>query len=304
MREKINQEQLDDFISKPLFNEEVLLKKDSSYPKISTIIPSFNDSKFLERTILSVLNQNYPNLELIIMDGGSTDGTLDIIKKYEKYISCWVSEKDKGQSDALNKGFSRATGDLVNEQDADDVFLPNAFLRVAEAYKKSKDIDVFFGNRLDIDENDKIVGECVYTRFSALVYQYDGMSVGPQSAFWKRDIFSKVGMYDLGFKLSMDFEFFLKVGLSGARFKYLPYFFSAMRRHGGSNTQNWLYTPLHLKEWAEIDRKYHRKKWLNPPLKFYSLLYRIINYSLQGDADYVFKGLRRRIKNKSILSGK
>ncbi len=302
MREKYTDQQIKDFISKPLFNENILLKKDSSYPKISVIIPSFNDGKFIERAILSTLNQNYPNLELIIMDGGSTDETQGIIKKYEKYISYWVSEKDKGQSDALNKGFSRATGDLVNEQDADDIFVPNAFLRVGDYFRKNPKTDIIFGNRLDLGEDDRIISERVYTRFSTTVYFYDGMSVGAQSAFWKRDLFSKIGMYDLNLKLAMDYEFFLKAGLAGARFKYLPYSFSAMRRHKGSNTENILFT-VGKEEMGLLDKKYGRKKWLNFPLKIYSLLYRVFNYFLQGDGDYILNGLKRRIKNKSVLSG-
>ena len=94
--------------------------------KISIIVPSYNQRNFIEKSILSILNQNYSNLELIVIDGGSTDGTLDVIKKYEKYISFWMSEPDEGQSDALNKGFSRATGDVFGWLNSDDLYMPNA----------------------------------------------------------------------------------------------------------------------------------------------------------------------------------
>jgi glycosyltransferase involved in cell wall biosynthesis len=106
-------QEINKFVSGPLFDENVILNKDTTYPKISIVTPSYNQAQFLERTILSVLNQNYPNLEFIIIDGGSADGSMKIIKKYEKLLAYWVSGKDKGQSHALNKGFSFATGDYI-----------------------------------------------------------------------------------------------------------------------------------------------------------------------------------------------
>ncbi len=305
MRKKISDQAVKSFILRSAFDKEILLSKNPDFPKISIVIPSFNDGKFLEKTIVSILNQNYPNLELIIIDGGSTDNTLEIIKKYENYISYWISKKDKGLSDALNNGFSQATGELVNEMDADDIFLPNALLTVGKFFKENRYTDVIFGNMLNIDENDNVIGECVYTKFSRIVYQYEGVSIGSQSAFWKRELFKKVGMYNLNLKLSMDYDFFLRVSLAKAKFQYLPYFFSAMRRHKGSLTENFAYTPLYFQEISEIGKRYGKKKWLTPLLKFYSMGYRISNYLLQGDGDYVIGGLLRRVtKNKNIFSGK
>lgn len=298
--EKYTEQQIKEFISKPLFNEKILFKKDLSYSKISIVVPSYNQEKFLERTILSILNQNYPNLEFIIIDGGSTDGSVNIIKKYEKYLAYWVSEKDKGQSDALNKGFTKATGDIIGWLNSDDIYLPGILFKIAKLFGKNSAVDIIYGNRLDIDENDEIIGESRFTKFSLVVYRYDGLPLGTQSTFWRRNLFSKIGMLDVDLQFDMDYEFFLRAALKKSKFKYVPYYLGVMRRHQAAKTEIFLGTPFDQKECRQVDRRYNRKKWLNFPLKVYSLLFRMINYIFQGDADYVLKGLKRRIKNKSI----
>ncbi|GAG62509.1 unnamed protein product [marine sediment metagenome] len=166
---KYNKQQIKEFVSKPLFDEKALLNKELSWPRISVITPSYNQGRFLEKTILSVLNQNYPNLEYIIIDGGSTDESINIIKKYENYIDYWVSEKDRGQADALNKGFKKATGDIIGWQNSDDIYLPSVFLKIAELFKQNPKIDIIYGNRFDIDEDNNIIGESIFTKFSRII---------------------------------------------------------------------------------------------------------------------------------------
>lgn len=292
---KFTAQEIKEFVSKPIFDEKVILNKDLSWPKISIVTPSYNQDEFLERTILSVLNQNYPNLEYVTIDGGSTDGSLEIIKKYQKYLTYWISEKDDGQADAMNKGFQKSTGEIVGWQNSDDIYLPGAFYEIIQLFKMNPHIDITYGNRLDIDEKDRIIGESRFTPFSVIVYQYDGMSLSTQSTFWKRSLFSKIGMLETKFQLVMDYEFFLRAGLKKAQFKYVPHFFGAVRRYSTTKTSILFRTPALKEELNIIDKTYDRKIWLNFPLKTYSLLRRSIQYFLQGDWIYLFGGFKRRI---------
>ena len=127
----------------------------SEYPKITVVTPSFNQGRFLETCIRSVLEQEYPHVEYIIIDGGSTDNSVSIIKKYASRLAYWVSEPDAGQSEAINKGWSHATGDLVAWLNADDFYLPGAFQAVAAAYRQHPDASFYFGDGFRVDESGK-----------------------------------------------------------------------------------------------------------------------------------------------------
>src|SRR4030066_2441490 len=122
-----------------------------SYPKISVITPSYNQGQFIEETIISVIGQKYPELEYIIIDGGSTDNSTAIIRKYERDLAYWISEKDSGQSEALNKGFKKASGDIVCWINSDDLLLPGSLKIVAEYFWKHPDVMFINGNTLRID---------------------------------------------------------------------------------------------------------------------------------------------------------
>ncbi len=283
------------FVSSRLFDEHRILRKDSSYPKISIVTPSFNQAEFIERTILSVLNQNYPNLEYILIDGGSTDGSIDIIKKYEKYFTFWVSEPDEGQTDAINKGFKVATGDLIGWQNSDDIYLPGAFKRVVEIFFKTNFIDILFGNLLFIDESDNIIRDLRFTPFSLITHIYEAMAISNQSVFWRRDLFSQIGLLDTRLHFSMDYEFFLRAKMGGAKFKNDRYFFGGYRIHGEAKSEKipWV-------EYRENDlilKSYGGKSTFKVLLRVLSLIRRSFYYLIQGDLEYVLRGLKKRIKH-------
>jgi glycosyltransferase involved in cell wall biosynthesis len=176
--------------------------------KISIVTPSFNQAEFLERTILSVINQNYPNLEYIIMDGGSTDGSIEIIKKYEKHLTYWESKKDDGQYDAIQKGFSRSSGEIMAWINSDDVYHPKSLFVVAEIFSKFNQVKWLTGNISFIDKDDRVVRAYSTRKWSR--YNIFGKNSGwiqQESTFWKRSVWEKAGgSLNLKYLLAADFE--------------------------------------------------------------------------------------------------
>lgn len=211
---KFTSQEIKDFVSKPMFDEGLILNKDPTWPKISIVTPSYNQVAFLERTILSVLNQNYPNLEYIIIDGGSIDGSVEIIKKYEKYLAYWISEMDKGQSDALNKGFKVATGELVGWQNSDDIYNPAVLLKAAKYFSRYPYVDLIFGDFYFIDDNDNIIQEIRHRPFNKWEYLYQSPNITNQSAFFKHNLITKIPI-TLEYNYAMDFDFFMRASELG-----------------------------------------------------------------------------------------
>ena len=182
------------------------------YPKISIVTPSYNQAKYLEETICSVLNQNYPNLEYIIIDGGSTDGSLEIIQKYEKHLTYWVSEPDSGQSNAINKGFKHAKGELFGWINSDDYYLPDAFSAVAGAYKNSVKPSAIVGIGRWVDQNGKDLGEHTPKKVDPESIVACGENWIPQPAcFFPAEAFRTVGGIDEKLHYAMDFDLFVKL---------------------------------------------------------------------------------------------
>ncbi|MCL5075299.1 MAG: glycosyltransferase [Chloroflexi bacterium] len=175
-------------------------------------MPSYNQAQFLEKTILSILNQNYPNTEIIVMDGGSQDGSVDLIKRYEPYISYWVSELDKGQPNAINKGFERASGDLIGWQNSDDLYLPGFFHTIADTFHSYPKTQLFIANIYTIDENDRITWASHFIPFSVADLIYRGWNLSSQATFLSQRIVREVGLMREDIQVGFDWDWFIRVG--------------------------------------------------------------------------------------------
>lgn len=291
---KFTSQEIKEFVSRPLFDEKIILNKDPSWPKISIVTPSYNQAEFLERTILSVLNQNYPNLEYIIIDGGSTDGSIDIIKKYEKYFAYWVSEKDRGQSNALNKGFRIATGDLVGWQNSDDIYLPQAFEKIVKAYRNNPDYDVHFGNIYFISPDDNIIRDLRFVRFSPFSLIYEGTVLANQSAFLSRSLFQRYGYLDERYKFTMDYEFWVRI--RNGKFFFIREFLGGFRLHNDAKTAKISEIGFNEHRTVLMTYGYNNTKLKVSLFKYFSKVRRTILYLLQGDLDYVIRKIKRIIK--------
>ncbi len=204
-------------------------------PKISIITPSLNQSKFIEQTIKSVLNQNYPNLEYIVVDGGSVDSTIKILKKYSKQIK-WVSEKDKGQADAINKGMRMAKGDIVAYINSDDYYLPGAFTKIADFFMKNSKAKWVTGDYIIVNEEDKKIQQSVtlYKRLMRFTISKNLLAIAnyiaQPSTFWRESIFREIGFFDVSFEYVFDYDFWMRIIAKYPLFK-IPSPLSAFRVH-------------------------------------------------------------------------
>lgn len=185
------------------------------YPTISIITPSYNQGQFLEETILSVLNQDYPNLEYLIIDGGSTDNSVDIIKKYEKHLTYWVSEKDRGQTYAINKGFKRATGDIVNWLNSDDVLLPCAISNIVHYFTSNPMVDFAYGDYVLVDSFGRVIVPRKEIDFDFNILLYSGCFIQQPTCFFRRRVIDKIGLLDEAQDFYMDYEFYLRAAQNG-----------------------------------------------------------------------------------------
>ena len=206
--------------------------------KISIVTPSYNQGKFIEAAIKSVLLQGYENFEHIIVDNMSTDSTKHILNKYPHIIL--ISEPDKGQSDALNKGFKMATGDIIGWLNADDEYLPGCFKTVTNYCLNHSDIDVIYGDYRWIDEEGKLLQLRKELGFNFFMLKYLHVLYIPTTAtFFKRKIFQEGQYLDIYLKYAMDYEFLLRLALKRYNFAHISAYFADFRWHKDSKSSKY-----------------------------------------------------------------
>ncbi len=227
------------------------------WPRISIVMPSYQQADYLDRAIKSVLLQNYPNLEFIVMDGGSTDGSQDIIKKHQNRLAHWTSHRDKGQSDALNQGFSKATGSILAYLNSDDFYLPFLPLHyVANFFLKHPTVDIVQGHSYLVDTCDRVIGCSVAIKFSIDDYCAGICSVSQPATFWRSEIMQRVGSFNVNNRISMDSDFFLEAAVKGASFARADRPLAAFRVHAGSTTMSGNHEAQRLLEFERVKKNY------------------------------------------------
>jgi len=253
--------------------------KPAALPLVSIITPSFNQAEYLEATIKSVLEQSYPHIEYIIMDGGSTDGSLDIIKKHQSRITAWVSEPDKGQTEAINKGFSRATGDILAWINSDDTYAnPNAVADAVNFLIANPEMAMVYADCDFIDEQGKGIGKFAARQTDYAKLRSGYVHIPQQTMFFRAKYWKELGPLDPSFYFAMDYDLWVRIA-KHAPIKYLPgKTWANFRIHSSSKTnvndeRGWQeMLRVHYREggsfFSPIVAKYYLRKVIGPLWKW------------------------------------
>ena len=203
---------------------------------ISIVTISFNQAQFLEQAIHSVLDQDFKDVEYIVVDPGSTDGSREIIRKYHSQITTVILDPDKGPADGLNNGFARAGGEILGFLNSDDLLLPGALATATRYLASHPQVDVASGHAFVIDETGRRLRDCYSDRFNLIAYAYGQAQLVQPSTFFRRSCFTRTSGFNVYNRSNWDGEVFVEMALAGARFGLIPAFMSAYRTHADSIT--------------------------------------------------------------------
>ena len=208
---------------------------EEGFPKVSIITPSYNQAQFLEETILSVLNQDYPNIEYIVIDGGSDDGSKEIIEKYADRLAYWQSQKDKGQTDAINQGFAKAKGEILAWLNSDDILYPKAVSAAVRQLRAHPEVGMVYANCHWIDAEGKVIGDFPAAQTDLKKLRRGYVHIPQQTAFFRADLWKKVGPLDDSFYFAMDYDLWTRLA-SQAPLLYVQELWAAFRLHEGAKS--------------------------------------------------------------------
>lgn len=224
-------------------------------PVISLVTPSWKQARFIERTIESVLDQEYPRLEYFVQDGASDDGTVEIVERYANRLAGFEAQPDKGQAHAINRAFSRTKGEIMCWLNSDDIYLPGALAYVGEYFARHPEVDVVYGNRVLIDEEDMEIGRWIMPPHDDRVLSWADF-VPQETLFWRRRVWEEAGgLLDESFRFALDWDLLLRFRSVDARMIRLPRFLGAFRVHASQKTS----ASIVDEGWSEMDQL--RRRW-------------------------------------------
>ena len=227
-------------------------------PTISIVTPSFNQGTFIERTVRSILGQGYPRLQYVIMDGGSTDNTLEILQPYRQHLHHFRSGTDEGQADAIARGFEQTSGELMAYLNSDDLLAPGTLHFVATYFDQHPEVDFIYSHRCIIDVHDRVIGHWYLPpHLNYLMSRWD--LIPQETCFWRRSLFEAAGNVDGSYRFAMDYDLFVRMMARG-KFQRVGRFLGAFRQHGFSKTTQ-QYATVGAKEIATVRKKYGIAEW-------------------------------------------
>jgi len=204
-------------------------------PLVTIVTPSYNQAAYLEETIQSVLNQDYKNIQYIIVDGASTDGSVDLIKRYENKIIKWISESDRGQTDAINKGFSLAKGEIIGWLNSDDTLLPHAVSEAVRFLIDNPAVGLIYGDANYIDGNSEVIGKFPAAQTTLKRLRRGYVHIPQQASFFRKSLWDRVGPLDPSFFFAMDYDLWVRLA-SVSEIKYLHQLWANFRLHANAKT--------------------------------------------------------------------